>query len=143
MSDAAGIVVLIGRILFSVFFINTGLGFHVRSSRQAEDYARAMGWPVPAVAGWPAGLWLGLGALSIALGIWPDVGALMIGLFVIFAGLWFHRFWALDDPDQKMTQMQLFFRNVITLGAVLVMFGFFVSAGEGLRYTITGPLFSF
>jgi hypothetical protein len=39
--------------------------------------------------------------------------------------------------------MQLFFRNVITLGAVLMMFGFFASAGEGLRYTITGPLFSF
>jgi putative oxidoreductase len=143
MSDAAGIIVLVGRVLFSLVFINTGLGFHVRASKQAEQYAGSARFPVPAVAGWPTGLWMALGGLSVALGVWPDVGALMIGVFVVLAAAGFHRFWQLDDPQQKMTQNQLFFRNVIALGGVLMMFGFFASAGEGLRYTITAPLFSF
>jgi hypothetical protein len=29
-------------------------------------------------------VWLVVGALSIALGVWPDVGALMIGCFAAF-----------------------------------------------------------
>jgi uncharacterized membrane protein YphA (DoxX/SURF4 family) len=86
---------------------------------------------------------MALGGLSVALGVWPDVGALMIGVFVVLAAAGFHRFWQLDDPQQKMTQNQLFFRNVIALGGVLMMFGFFASVGEGLRYAITAPLFSF
>lgn len=143
MSDLAGAIVLVGRILFSLVFINVGLGFHVRQSTQAEGYARSAGFPLAAIAGWPTGLWMTAGGLSLALGIWPDVGALMIGLFLTVAALNFHRFWQLEDQMQKMTQNQLFFRNVMGSGAVLMIFGLFATLGDGLRYTITPPLFSF
>ncbi len=143
MSDASGIVVLIGRILFALVFINTGVMFHMRQSGQASQYAAGMRFPVPAIAGWPTGLWMAAGGLSVALGIWPDVGALMIGLFAVTAALGFHRFWAVDDPGQKMVQNQLFFRNVIITSAVLVMVGLFATVGDGLRYAITEPLLSF
>jgi putative oxidoreductase len=83
------------------------------------------------------------GSLSVALGIWPDVGALMIGAFVIPAALYFHRFWEIDDPIQKQFQQQLFYRNLIILGASLVMFGAFVELGSDLPFTITGLLFEF
>ena len=141
MSDAAGIFQLIGRILFSVYFIYVGLGFHVAKSKMAEGYAQSTGFPTPAIAGWPTGLWMAAGGLSIALGIWPDIGALMIAVFAIAAAAYFHRFWELDDPMQKQTQQQLFGRNVIIVGACLVMFAFFIAAGDALRYTITGPAF--
>lgn len=142
MSDGAGIVVLIGRILVVIFpaYIS-GFGFHVKSPKAAEGYARAYGFPLVAVAGVPAGLWLIVSSASIALGIWPDLGALMLGAFTIPSALYFHRYWALDDADQRQSQQQLFFRNLILLGACLLMFGFFASAGEGLRFTITEPLF--
>jgi hypothetical protein len=29
------------------------------------------------------------------------------------------------------------------VGAVLIMFGFFATVGDGLRYSITAPLFTF
>ncbi|MGH2724140.1 MAG: DoxX family protein [Actinomycetota bacterium] len=143
MSDAAGILVLIGRILFSVFFIFAGLGFHVAKSKMAEGYAGQSGFPFPSLTGWPTGLWMTAGALSVSLGIWPDVGALMIAAFVIPAALYFHTFWKIDDPMQKQTQQAYFFRNVIALGGVLLMVGFFAAVGSGLRYAITEPLFSF
>ena len=143
MSDAAGVVVLIGRILFAYFFgVVAGVG-HFRRDQMMRGYARQAGFPVPAVAGWVAGLWLMLGAVSVGLGIWPDVGSLMIGAFVIPAALFFHRYWTLEDEMQKATQTQLFYRNLVILGAAVVFFGTFVTLGSELRFTITAPLFNF
>lgn len=65
----------------------------------------------------------------------------MIGLFVVLAGAWFHRFWAVEDPQQKQFQMQLFFRNLTFLGTALVFFGIFSTVGHELGLMITGPLF--
>jgi hypothetical protein len=67
----------------------------------------------------------------------------MIAVFVVPAGLYFHRFWTIDDPAQRQTQSGNFFRNVALLGASFAMFGFFVAIGEGLRFAITKPLFTF
>jgi uncharacterized membrane protein YphA (DoxX/SURF4 family) len=143
MSDAAGVVVLIGRILFAFYFgAVAGLG-HFKRDQMMRGYAKQVGFPVPAIAGWVSGVWLILGAVSVGLGIWPDVGSLMIGAFVIPAALYFHRFWTFEDEAQKASQRQLFYRNVVILGAAVVFFGTFVTLGHELRFAITGPLFDF
>jgi len=143
MSDAAGIVVLIGRTLFGFYFgAVAGVG-HFRRDKLMRGYARTAGFPVPAVAGWVAGLWLVLGAVSVGLGIWPDLGSLMIGAFVIPAALFFHPFWSIEDETQKASQKQLFYRNFVILAASIVFFGTFVALGTELRFSITGPLFNF
>ena len=72
--------------------------------------------------------------------IWPDIGALMLGLFVVPAAGYFHRFWTVDDPVQRRTQALAFYRNVEIMGASLVMFGLFGWVGHGLRFAMTGPL---
>ncbi|MBI4261247.1 MAG: DoxX family protein [Actinobacteria bacterium] len=144
MSDAAGAVVLAGRILFALFFgIVAGVGGHIAHSKDMEGYARSGGFPIPAIAGWPTGLWLVAGSLSIGLGVWPDVGALMIAAFVIPAAAYFHRFWELEDPMQKLMQQGFFFRNVIALAGSLLIFGTFAGLGPEIPFTITDPLFSF
>jgi putative oxidoreductase len=84
-----------------------------------------------------------VGAVSVALEIWPDLGSLMIGAFVIPAAFFFHRFWTLEDEMQKTTQRQLFYRNLVILGASVVFFGTFVALGSELRFSITAPLFDF
>jgi putative oxidoreductase len=142
MSEAAGVLALIGRVLFAVYFAVSGLGFHVGKSKMAEDYAAAMRFPVPAVAGWPTGIWMTAGAFSIALGIWPDLGALMLIAFAVPAAAWFHRFWEVEDPMQRQMQQGFFWRNVIVVGASLFMFAAFTTAGDAFPYTITGPAFA-
>jgi uncharacterized membrane protein YphA (DoxX/SURF4 family) len=143
MSDGAGVVVLIGRILFAYFFgAVAGVG-HFRRDQMMRGYAQQAGFPVPAVAGWITGLWLMLGAVSVGLGIWPDLGSLMIGAFVIPAALFFLRYWTLEDETQKTSQRQLFYRNLVILGAAVVFFGTFVTLGSELRFAITAPLFDF
>ncbi|MGH2554746.1 MAG: DoxX family protein [Actinomycetota bacterium] len=142
MSDVAGIIILIGRILFAIFpAYVSGYSFHVKASKMAEGYAQSVGFPMPGIAGWPAGLWLVLGSVSIALGIWPDLGALMIAAFVIPAAWYFHRFWEIEDANQKQAQTMFFYRNVMILAACLIMFGFFASVGDALRFAVTGSLF--
>jgi putative oxidoreductase len=144
MSDAAGIIVLAGRLLFAFFFgFIAGYRGHVRSSQQLEGYARQINFPAAAIAGWPTGVWLILASLSIGLGVWPDVGSLMILAFLLTALSYFHRYWEIEDPMQKMTQQQLFWRNAFGIGACLIFFGMFVSFGPALRFAITGALFDF
>jgi putative oxidoreductase len=144
MSDAAGAFVLAGRLLIGLFFgvVAAGMG-HIARSKGMEGYARSMRFPIPAIAGWPTGLWLVGASVSVGLGIWGDVGALMIAAFLIPAAAWFHRFWEIEDETQKMMQTGFFFRNVIGVGASLIMFGIFAGLGPELPFTVTDPLFTF
>ena len=143
MSDTAGAFVLAGRILFALFFgIVAGMGAHIRQSKGMEAYARSMRFPIPAIGGWPTGVWLLVGSVSVGFGIWGDVGSLMIAAFVIPAAAWFHRFWEVDE-SQKMMQTGFFFRNLIALAMTLVLFGLFAGLGSALPFTITDPAFSF
>jgi putative oxidoreductase len=143
MSDAAGIVVLIGRVLFGYYFGGVAGVGHFKRDKMMRGYAQKAGFPVPAVAGWVAGLWLVLGAMSLGLGIWPDLGSLMIGAFVIPAALFFHRFWSIEDEAQRAPQKQFFYRNFVILAASIVFFGTFVTLGSELRFSITPALFNF
>jgi uncharacterized membrane protein YphA (DoxX/SURF4 family) len=142
MSDAAGAVLLAGRILVSLFFFYSA-SFHLFQGAQAEGYAKSVGFPLFRLAGWPAGAYLLTAAVSISFGIWPDLGALMVGLWVIPTALWFHNFWKVDDPTQRMNQMQLFWRNVTFLGMAIVLLATFVALGDEAPFVVTGPALSF
>ena len=78
-------------------------------------------------------------SISVALGIWPDIGALMLAAFVAPAAWYFHRFWEVGDPTQKQAQTMFFYRNLMIFAASLIMFGFFAGVGHALRFAVTGP----
>ena len=75
-----------------------------------------------------------------ALGIWPDLGSVMIGIFVVLATLFFHRFWSFEDEKQRTSGRQASDRNLVILGASLVFFGTFVTLGSEMRFTINGSV---
>lgn len=136
MSDTAGLVLLAGRIVFAFFFVMAGYR-HIVGGAQMTEYARGVGFPVPALAPWPSGIVLVAGGVSVAAGIWPDIGALLLIAFLIPAAVWFHPFW--KTPDDQ-TQAQLFFRNITLIGACIALFAVFTGLGDGLRYTVTDAL---
>lgn len=142
MSDAAAIVLLIGRIIFSIQFLTAGFA-HFKMGDQMVGYARAMGAPGAALGGWPAAIWLTAAGLSVLLGIWPDLGALMIALWGIPTAYYIHGWWRYQDEQQKQTQQTIFLRNVAFVGAAIALFAAFVAFGEDLRYVIIPPLFDF
>jgi len=138
MSATASVILFVGRFLFVALFAHSGRG-HIQN--HARYVATATGrLPIPYVAGWPAGVWLLLAAVSMVLGIWPDVGALMMAAFLIPTTILFHAFWKLSDATQRRTQEGAFYRNLSLLGATLALFALLSVGGAG-RFAITGPLF--
>lgn len=138
MSDAAGLILLVGRVVFAFFFVMAGYR-HIVGGTQMTDYARSVKFPVPALAPWPAGLVLLAGGLSVGIGVWPDIGALLLIAFLVPAAVWFHPFWKMPAEDQQM-QSQLFFRNVTLIGACIALFAVFTGIDDGLPYAITDAL---
>ncbi|MDQ3941025.1 MAG: DoxX family protein, partial [Actinomycetota bacterium] len=141
MNDVGASALLLGRILIAVYFVAIAGAFHLTKGPMAVGFARQMGFPFPGLASWVSGIWLVAAGLSIGLGIWADLGALMIAAFVIPAAWWFHRFWVIEDENQKQNQTLLFWRNVTFLGAALALFAFFATFGHDLPWTVTDPLF--
>jgi len=139
MSVAASAIFLVGRILFVALF---GVSPQRHFANRDRYVTTARGKiPVPYVAGWPVGTWLVLAILSLVLGIWPDVGVLMMAAFLIPTTILFHPFWTFSDPAQRRTQRSSFFRNVSLLGATLALFAFLTVVGPG-RFATTGSLSS-
>ena len=139
MSTAASAIFLVGRILFVALFVVSAQG-HIQG--HARFVATAKGRiPVPYVAGWPVGAWLTLAIISIVLGIWSDLGVLMLAAFLIPTTILFHPFWMFSDATQRRTQRGSFFRNISLLGATLALFAFLSVVGPG-TFAITGSLFS-
>ena len=77
------IVFLVARILFAAIFLASAFG-HFANQKQMAEYAKAMGAPAPGLAVPVTGLMILAGGLMIVLGIWGDLGALLIG----FSGSW-------------------------------------------------------
>jgi len=137
MSTAASAILFVGRVLFVGLFMSTAVN-HIRSRDRYVAIAKGR-IPIPYVAGWPAGVWLLLADVSLVLGVWPDIGTLMLAAFLVPITILFHPFWAISDPAQRRTQEMNFYRNVSLVGAALALFALFSVVGPG-RFAITGSL---
>ncbi len=139
MSTFGGVVLLLGRILFVALFVSAARGHIQNHPRYVAGAGRKL--PFPVLAGWPAGVWLLVAAISIVVGIWADLGALMIAAFLVPAAVLFHPFWSETDPTARRTQEAGFYRDVSLLGAALALFALFAVSGH-VPFALTGPAVS-
>ena len=139
MSTLGGVILLVGRILFAALFVSSARGHIQNHARYVEGAGQKL--PFPVLAGWPAGAWLLVGAISIVAGIWADIGALMIALFLVPAAALFHPFWSQTDPAARRTHESAFYRDVSLLGAALALFALFAVAGH-VPFAVTGSAVS-
>lgn len=134
---------LIGRILFGLIFVGSGIG-HFAEADSSAEHAAAKGVPQPKNMVLLSGVTFGLGGLSIILGLFPDVGALMLIATLIPATFFFHKFWEETDPIVKQVEMSQFMKNVSLIGGCLILFSLFArETSRGLPYTLTDGLFNF
>ena len=110
--------VLLGRILFSVIFLNSGL-FHF--SGMAVGYASAQGVPLASILVPFSGVIAIVGGLLILLGYQAKWGAWLIVLFLIPVTFMMHAFWKETDPMQKQMQMGMFMKNIAILGGAFLI----------------------
>lgn len=134
------IVVLIGRILFSALFLFSAVG-HLTQSTAMGQYAASKGVPMPQLSVLLSGVLLVVGALSVLLGVWADLGALLLVVFLVPTAALMHNFWSESDPQVRQTEMVQFNKDIALAGAALMLFAFFAHTAD-LGLTITGPLFT-
>ncbi|WP_334314348.1 DoxX family protein [Streptomyces xanthophaeus] len=135
------VLVLVGRLLFVLLFAASGVA-HVTKTRQMAGYTASRGVPMAFAATFVSGVVMLAGAVSVALGIWADLGALALAAFCFAAALLMHPFWKESDPQARMMEQTQFFKDLSLGGAALVMFAFFAYAGQDLGLMITGPALS-
>lgn len=134
------VVILIGRILFVGVFLMSAIG-HFTQGKQMTGFAQAKRVPMPAVAVYGGGVLLALGGLSVLFGIWPDLGALLLVIFLVPTAIMMHNFWTESDPQARYLDQIQFFKDIGLAGAALMMVGLFAKLGDDLGLVITGPLF--
>jgi putative oxidoreductase len=129
------IIVLIGRILFVFLFLYSSLG-HLTATDQLAGYAASKGVPASR-----PGLLLLVGGIFVLFGIWADLGALLLVIFLLPTAYLMHGFWR-ESGEARLNEQVQFNKDLSLAGASLMLFAFFSFVGHDLGLTITGPLFN-
>ena len=133
------VVFLIGRILFGTLFVISGLTAHM--GRQGIEYAKAYGAPAPELMVPLSGVVIVAGGLLVILGVWADLGALLVAAFLVGITPIMHAFWKEQDAQMKAIQQAMFSKNMALLGAALIVVYVYNQLQGGAGASITDPLF--
>jgi uncharacterized membrane protein YphA (DoxX/SURF4 family) len=134
------IVLIIGRVLFALLFISSGVS-HLTKLEAMTGYAQYKKVPAAKFSVVLSGLMILIGGLYIAFGIYADLGALLIALFLIPTSFLMHAFWKETDATAKQNETVGFFKNLSLAGAALIIFAL-VSTGTDFGPSITGAFFN-
>jgi putative oxidoreductase len=113
-------VFLIGRIILGGFFIMSGMK-HFTNFAMMKDYSASKGAPLPGASVAGTGTMLLLGGLSLLLGVCPEVGVILLVLFLLGASFIMHNFWAVKDAQARAGEMVNFMKNFALIGALLMI----------------------
>lgn len=133
------IVFIIARVLFSLLFISSGVA-HLARLQAMTGYAQYKKVPAAKLSVIVTGLMLIIGGLYVALGIYADLGALLLAIFLLLSAFKMHDFWTITDEQAKQAEMANFMKNLALAGAALVIFVLVGSGGE-FGPTITEGIF--
>ena len=134
------ILLVIGRVLFALIFINSGIA-HLTKLQAMTGYAQFKKVPAAKLSVIVTGLMLIVGGLYVALGVYADLGALLLSIFLIASAFMMHNFWTIQDEQAKQGETINFFKNLALAGAALIIF---VMVGSGVDFgpAITEGLFN-
>lgn len=112
------ILVLIGRLLYSLIFLDALAGHFSSASIQ---YAASAGVPMANILVPFAGMLAFAGGLSILLGFRARAGAWCIVAFLLPVTFTMHQYWNITDVMQMHVQKAMFMKNVSMMGAALMI----------------------
>ena len=113
---------LIGRLVFGGFFLYNGIN-HLKQRKQLGQYAESKNVPMAEVTVAATGVVLIAGGASILLGVKPKLGTAAVAGFLAGVSPVMHNFWSMQDPQQRMSEMINFTKNMALLGSALALMG--------------------
>src|SRR5438309_6731243 len=111
---------LVGRAMFGGYFAWNGLN-HFLNQQTMSQYAAAKGVAAPETAVPASGAMILAGGVSVVAGLKPRQGLALIVGFLVPVSLQMHRFWEVEDPSQRMSEMVNFSKNMALIGAALAL----------------------
>jgi putative oxidoreductase len=133
MAGVNDAMLAIGRVVFAVIFISSGLE-KIMDLPSTAAAIGSKGLPMPSVlAAATAALELG-GGLLIVLGWQTRPVALALALFTLVAAYFFHDFWHMPQGAERADAMIHALKNLSIFGGFLIL----AAVGAG-RYSLDGP----
>lgn len=135
------VLFLIGRILFAALFAGSAVG-HLTNTDQMAGFAESRGVRPAKPAVIVTGVQIALGALLVLLGIWIDIGFILIALFLLGTAFLMHPFWRESDAQSRSMEQIQFMKDLGLAGAAIFGLAAVWLLSDELGLTITGPLFT-
>ena len=133
------VAMAIGQILFALIFVNSGIS-HLTKLDAMTGYAKYKKVPAAKLSVIASGLMILVGGIFVGLGIYADLGALLLAIFLIPTAFLMHNFWKETDATVKMNETIAFFKDLSLAGAALIIYAL-VAGGAELGINITGSFF--
>ena len=127
------LIIVIGRILFGGFFLMSGIN-HFTKLEAMTGYAKYKKLPAAKLGVLISGLMIVIGGITIILGYYADLGALLLAIFLVLAAVIFHNFWKETDATAKQNEMLGFMKDMALAGAALILFALVVKHGTDLDF---------
>ena len=129
-----------GRVLLVLMFIMAGVMFHLGQRQAATEAAKSMGVPLATIGVPLTGTANIVAGLMVVLGVWGDIGALVLAINAFLFANFMHPFWKMD-ADAQEDEIQHFLKDMTICGGLVVLFWVFNQVGEAAPLTLTDPLF--
>lgn len=126
------IVLLAARVLFAFMFLGSGIN-HLKQADAMTGYAQFKKVPMPKLSVQLSGVVMLLGGLSVILGVWTDIGALVLSVLLVLMAVKMHDFWKADEASKQQEMIQ-FLKDISMAGGALFIFA--VSAADGAQFPL-------
>ena len=107
---------------------------HFAKLEAMTGYAKYKKLPAAKLGVLISGLMLVIGGITIILGYYADLGALLLAIFLVLAAVIFHNFWKETDATAKQNEMLGFMKDMALAGAALILFALVVKHGTDLDF---------
>ena len=133
-------IFVVGRVLLVLMFIMAGVMFHLGQRQAATEAAKSMGVPLATIGVPLTGTANIVAGLMVVLGVWGDIGALVLAVNAFLFANFMHPFWKMD-ADAQEDEIQHFLKDMTICGGLVVLFWVFNQVGEAAPLTLTDPFF--
>jgi len=103
-------------------FVASGLN-HLAKAEAMAGYAAYKKVPAPKLANLLSGVLMILGGLSIILGVYADLGAVVLAVLLVAMAVKMHDFWNAEG-EAKQPEMIGFMKNISMAGGALFLFAY-------------------
>jgi putative oxidoreductase len=132
------VLFLVSRVLLALVFVLPGIQVHLLQRAPTLELARRSRVPVPELLVPLAGVVMVTGGAMVILGLWADLGALLLASFSLAAAP-VHAFWREQDQLARQIQLGNFAKNLgLAAGALLVFYAY--QEFPEAAFSLTGPL---